>query len=153
MKTLRERFEAKFQRGAESECWLWTAAVRHGYGAIWEGRRGGKMLLAHRLAYELYTGREIPEGIYICHACDTPACVNPSHLVAGSAAWNMADMVAKGRHVTLKGEALPQTKLTEDEVLEIRAAPGLQREIAKRFGVSRQLVGYIKLRQIWSHLK
>ena len=152
MKTLRERFEAKFQRGAESECWLWTAAVRHGYGAIWEGRRGGKMLLAHRLAYELYTGREIPEGIYICHACDTPACVNPSHLVAGSAAWNMADMVEKGRHVALKGEACVRAKLTEDEVREIRAAPGTQRKIAKQFGISHAHVYHIKNRKYWKHV-
>lgn len=73
--TFRERFEAKITRTAS--CWLWTGAKNSaGYGQI---REGGKLLYAHRVAYELHVA-QIPEGMVIDHLCRTPACVNPRHL-------------------------------------------------------------------------
>jgi hypothetical protein len=35
--------------------------------------------------------------LIVMHTCDTPLCVRPDHLVAGSHADNVADMVAKRR--------------------------------------------------------
>ncbi len=53
---------------------------------------------AHRVAYELATG-PIPEGMVVCHRCDTPACINPDHLFVGTQQDNIADMHRKGRRV------------------------------------------------------
>jgi hypothetical protein len=59
------------------DCWLWTATQNpSGYGQI---KVGGKMVRAHRVAYELEHG-PIPDGLIIDHICHTPACVRPEHL-------------------------------------------------------------------------
>lgn len=58
-------------------CWLWTASrYLGGYGQLWVD---GRLVPAHRFAYELLTG-PIPEGLQLDHLCRVPACVNPDHL-------------------------------------------------------------------------
>jgi len=88
-----ERFWSKVSRD-EAGCWLWTACKgRGGYGIFcYEGR--GQV--AHRVAWVLTFGA-LPDGMWLCHRCDVPACVNPAHLFLGTAQDNSNDMVAKGR--------------------------------------------------------
>lgn len=89
-----ERFNEKYIVNEENGCWEWTARLdQSGYGLLcYDGGMKG----AHRFSYKTYVG-EIPEGIYVCHTCDNPKCVNPSHLFLGTQQDNMDDMYNKGR--------------------------------------------------------
>jgi hypothetical protein len=76
--TLAERFAAKHAE-AMTGCWLWTGATgSDGYGHM---LADGRIVGAHRIAYELYVGA-IPRGAEVHHACEVPLCVNPAHLIA-----------------------------------------------------------------------
>jgi hypothetical protein len=92
-----DRFWAKVLRS--DGCWLWSACVdEHGYGSFVRLQEDGSHRLegAHRVAWELTHG-PIPDGLRVCHHCDTPPCVRPDHLFLGTQADNMADMQRKGR--------------------------------------------------------
>lgn len=79
-----------------SGCWLWIGRKNpHGYGHF---RRNNKCILVHRFVYAEVKGD--PEGLFVCHKCDTPACINPDHLFLGTPKDNTRDMVRKGRGVS-----------------------------------------------------
>lgn len=75
-------------------CWIWRGAVgTNGYGQI---KAFGRMVSAHRFAFELYSG-PIPDGAMLLHSCDNKMCVNPDHLRPGTAAENMQEAAERGR--------------------------------------------------------
>lgn len=149
VRPLRERFEEKFVKVANSECWNWAASVNlGGYGQFSVGGRSGRPHHAPRVSYTLYVGA-IPDGLCVCHTCDNRRCVNPNHLFTGTIADNNRDMAIKGRSRggainPARGFSLPHTKLSEKQVLEIRTASGLQRDIAERYGIDQSHVSRIK---------
>ena len=80
---------------APSGCWEWQRATfKSGYGAI---NVNGRIAYAHRVSFELFVG-PIVDGAFVMHACDNRICVNPTHLLLGSPADNVQDMMAKGRN-------------------------------------------------------
>ena len=154
--TVEERFWRYVTPGQPDECWLWTGYVtKGGYGQINRGQGKG-LIFAHRLSWELHHG-PIPTDMLVCHVCDNPICVNPAHLFTGTDADNLADMRRKGRerHPAQKGSANGMTKLTEEQVIEIRrlCAQGVAlRAIAPMFGISYSNVGYIVRRKTWTNV-
>lgn len=94
------RFLSKFLINNKNGCWEWQAAKLHGYGTIGIGNPA-RMVLAHRFSYTFFVGA-IPEGFCVCHTCDNPCCVNPSHLWLGTNDDNVRDRVKKCRGMKLK---------------------------------------------------
>jgi len=143
MRTAQERFENKVERITESGCHVWMGAivsVRWNYGAF---RVDGKTIRAHRFAWAQANG-EIPDGLHVLHRCDTPCCVNPSHLFLGTDQDNSDDKVKKGRQIGARGTKQSSHKLTEKQVMAIRASSTSSRKLGAEYGVSKTLINYIK---------
>lgn len=122
---------------------------RYGYGRRNNARGTGKHTLAHREMWEKYHG-SIPSGTYVLHHCDNPPCINITHLFLGTTQDNSLDMVRKGR--AAKGERNGGRKLSEQDVLAIRAAEGSAADIARRFGISDMQCIRIRKRIHWRHI-
>lgn len=88
------RFWANVHGGDPQDCWPWVGSKNRkgGYGTL---SRGGKLMYAHRLSWEMHNGGPVPQGLCVCHSCDTPACVNPAHLWVGTHLDNAKDRIEK----------------------------------------------------------
>ena len=131
----------------ESGCWLWSGRLR---GSVYGGVDvNGKCKSAHRVAYELAFG-PIPEGMFVCHKCDVPICVNPAHLFVGTPKQNSEDMTAKQRQA--RGERLKHSRFTPRDVVLIRADRRGGRVIAKEYGVAKAAIDKIRSGRSWKHV-
>lgn len=151
MDRLMQRFLRKIDIRPDG-CWVWNASKdREGYGQL---VISGKKVPAHRASWQLRHG-EIPMGMFVCHKCDVPACVNPDHLFLGTPKDNTDDMVAKGRErfSTRTGVTPANAKLTDTDVRIIRRLRSEQRitysELARLFGVSITTICVIVRGEAW----
>jgi hypothetical protein len=130
-------------------CWMWKLCK----GSDGYGRSSGKIeQRAHRLSYRIFKG-DFDSTLLVCHSCDTPACVNPSHLFLGTYQDNHDDMRRKGRKP--KGEEWSFTKLTESdvkEVLRLKQEGFTYHELAKMFSVNWTTLWKIVKKKNWSHI-
>ena len=154
------------------KCWEWQSVLSpSGYGNFYLNK---KTRSAHRIAYLFYHKKQVG-NLSICHKCDNRKCVNPNHFFLGTHKDNAIDAKKKGRLATglrsgkythpelvQKGAAHGMSKLTDEQVLEIRtlyvrSAPNKRRgmfqsELAEKFGVSQILISLIVRRKIWTHI-
>ncbi len=106
--------------------------------------------------------------MFVCHTCDNRRCTNPDHLFLASCKGNNHDMMEKGRSPILgkNGQENPMSKLTEEQVKEIRGELdqrkgiskssvmryGLsQKKLAEKFGVSQATISMINTNNVHQH--
>lgn len=141
-------FWSKIPQSGPDDCWEWTGKWKlpAGYGMV-TIRNDGKRstATASRIAYALANGLvEFPErDLVVCHTCDNPPCCNPTHLWLGTSKENTEDSVVKGRAAY---------KLTNADVLAILESDETGVVLAKRFGVTPDIVSKIRLGRTWTHL-
>lgn len=93
-------------------CWEWVKQPSRRYPKL---MLDGTTYPVHRLSFLVNVG-PIPDGLCVCHRCDNTRCINPDHLFLGTHQQNMIDMALKDR-----GGARRRSKLTDEQVIEIRA--------------------------------
>jgi hypothetical protein len=95
----------------------------------------------------------ISEKLFVCHKCDNPGCINPSHLFLGTGYDNIQDMVSKGRQA--RGAMISTARLTEEVVLNIRdkfKQGSTIRGLAREYGVGKTTISHIVKRETWKHI-
>ncbi len=133
-------------------CYICTshAPNAHGYPTL--------MILGYKQTMARYVFKQkngdIPEGMFVCHKCDNPLCINPAHLFLGTPKDNMTDMIKKGRKINSYGEQNPNAKLTEKQVLEIIDDLKTMNcsEVGRKRGVPIRTVNDIKNGKKWNWL-
>jgi hypothetical protein len=148
--TPEERFWLRVLKSPDpGGCWLWQGGrTPKGYGSF---SVRGITMRAHRYSYELHNGPK-PADLHIRHSCDTPACVNPAHLLLGTPLDNVRDRVDRGR----SAHGTPAAKITEQDVRDIRRLYRdgvLQAALAERFGITQGAVSLIVHRKHWVHVE
>jgi hypothetical protein len=130
------------------ECIIWPFGIRsNGYGSVrFDGRSRG----AHQVAWVLAGRAPVERPREIRHRCGVRACVNPRHLVEGSRTENMGDARAHG--TLASGARHGRSKLTADEVREIRASAEPRRVLSARFGIHVEHVTRLRSGRSWQKL-
>lgn len=124
------------------ECWLWGGALnQHGYGKLAD-------TTAHRYSYEVFRG-PITDNLFVCHACDNPRCVNPSHLWLGTPADNSADRNRKGRQARQHRIRPTITVEQAQEMLRLIQCGMTLKAAGAMFGVSEGMASNVKRKISW----
>jgi hypothetical protein len=108
------------------DCWNWRGATNAlSYGIF---KVHGQTLLAHRVSWSIHCGNSPPTGLCVCHKCDNPRCVSPTHLWIGSNSDNIKDKISKNRHLRVltpeqRKEIFQRALLGESQVCIARDYP------------------------------
>lgn len=138
-------FDSLYDEGDGGSCWLWAGSVDPSTGY---GRYGKRR--AHVIAMERKEPRPSPKHV-VRHSvkCTSKLCVNPDHLSWGTQAENCADIAVVGNR---KGERHHLSKLTEEQVREIRASDEPTKVLAERYGVHWVTAYDARIGRTWAHI-
>ena len=122
--TIIARFWTKVDKRGPDECWPWlgSSIPKDGRGTFWVKSRSTTAPRFSLLVHGVFPEHD---GLFACHACDNPTCVNPAHLWWGTCSDNSRDASAKGR-TTIASKAVCKNghPLTEDNIEYRKAGLG-----------------------------
>ena len=135
------RFWEKVNRNTSSGCWEWTAALltSGGYGAF---RLNGVTQRAHRISYFLMRG-DLNENLVLLHLCNTPKCVNPTHLAQDTQSANLKQAGAEGKMTRSVGTN-SRLNFTEEQLKDILTARVSSRALARKYSVDHKTIRRIQ---------
>jgi HNH endonuclease len=152
MRPAEERFWRVTDKSSDDACWEYFGLQStNGYGRF---KIGKKNIRAHRYSYELHKG-PIPDGLVVRHTCDNKLCVNPAHLLVGTQADNMQDMVTRKRGGKSQGSSHAYAKLSESDIPVIRALVDSGKSlsaVSRLYGVGVCAISNIAKRKSWKHI-
>ena len=131
-------------------CLIWPFyRDKNGYAMV---SHGGRYVAVSRFMCEQKNGFPPTAKHETAHNCGNGhlGCVNPNHLRWATRKENQADRIIHG--TGQNGEHNHQAKLTADQVLEIRAAPGTNAFLAGLYAVDAKTISMIKNRKRWGWL-
>lgn len=134
------------------DCLKWPYATKGGYGKM---VADGKQWLVSRKVCTIVHGPAPTPEHEAAHSCGQghEGCCTKGHLSWKTPVQNAADKLIHG--TSPRGENCGTVKLTEAAAREVLRLKGkmLHKEIASRFGISRQQVDRIINRQRWAWLE
>lgn len=145
-----DRFFTYVDKGVNDDkcCWNWMGALSRGdYGNFWDGRKNKR---ANRYSYEHHNKVTLNPLQFVCHSCDNPRCVRPTHLWLGTRQDNMDDAANKGR--LKKGQNAPKAAFTNQQILSIRERISngeKQQHIADEYKVHNVTISRIWLKKVY----
>lgn len=137
----------------------------------------GKTVRLSRYVWEITKGK-VPDGVFVCHKCDNPRCINTDHLFLGICGQNNLDMISKksawwqnGKYSSViekirnkqsgvpkvgsRGEHNGNSRLTKSNVSYIRKMypEKSAKTLAQELGVSLRTVFAVIRRETWDHVE
>ena len=139
--SIKDRLEHVGWTKRPTGCWEWNGGKHvSGYGVL---NIYGRSHYAHREALQIKLGRPLTPGMYACHTCDNPPCMNPDHLFEGDHRDNMADMRSKGRGHGGRHGGTPRYKPEHFETVYAMRGRPLAEISAAAGGMSHQYISLL----------
>lgn len=140
--TVEQEFEFYSLVDTSGSCWEWVGKrdLWVGYGRFCIGRPKF-MVGAHRVAWAVsHVGYALDSDDCVCHRCDNPPCCRPDHLFVGTRLDNVVDRLRKKRG---------SVKLSEADVVVIRASGDSDDILAAQFGVHATTIYSVRMGYTW----
>ena len=137
----------------EGECWIWQGCCSSHERP--QMRHNGKTEYVRHLAYEEHRGAKAQKGRRVTTTCETPRCVCPEHMTAMKVSDHNRRVSANSpnraaRVLKMTAAKRSASKLTMEQVKEIRESAGTLVEIAAKYGLHYSSVGNIRNGRRWA---